>query len=208
MGNAYVSNTVQLIEAITDDKADSKETKKCFNCYCVPDYIALLHGHSPTSPIAQQKPRKLIRNSKHMKQHKLHLNAPVNDLKQQFLPIPTPIMVEESYCSFSDGSSLDLSIAAIEFSGDNDGSVGNSSYDTIDINPSNQDENNDNHAYELQIQHDIIHRNVLYISNEYMKQINGDLCDQSSRNIDVCTLVYLFVDYIANLCPKHSHKYI
>eukprot|EP01083_Nonionella_stella_P279319 950241_1 len=217
MGNTYVDNTIQLLEAITEDsnhKHIPQTDKKCYKCYCVPNYIAILGVEycDVKSPNNKSKPRKLIRNTNTSTPSPTFENES-NDTKSQFLPIPAPIMIEESYCS--DVSSLDLGIATVEQLPNNNPNIngGNSSYSTIEINNSfDYDEENESinsienieTEYKIQIQNDIIKHNSLH---KYLDQMSGSdndddgfhkYSDRDKNDVDNLT------DIITNIEPYHE----
>ena len=107
MGNTYIlSNTLDLIEAITDNCTCDKEGKKtCNSCnFCsVPNYVEMKDDNDDEDD-RSMKPRKLIRNPQ--TKHK------GNNKKTKM--IPPPIQIQSSLTYNSDSSSLDRVIATIE----------------------------------------------------------------------------------------------
>eukprot|EP00483_Globobulimina_turgida_P008346 UN08363 len=96
MGNTYVDNTIQLLEAITDDcdnRNKAQDNKKCDKCVCVPNYIEILKGEAP-SPTNKSEHRKRSRNTNTIKFNPSQQQS--IDSKSRFLPIPAPIMIEEA----------------------------------------------------------------------------------------------------------------
>eukprot|EP00483_Globobulimina_turgida_P012171 UN12193 len=218
MGNTYVENTIQLLEAITDDcsnKYKSQDNKKCYKCFCVPTYIEKILTGEPTSPT--NKPRKLIRNTNIIKYNPSQQQS-IN-IKSHFLPIPAPIMIAESCCS--DASSLDLGIATVDLPDNQSENTNNSSYSTIDINTSidyDQNEGNYNEGkesiqdevaidYKLKVQSDIIQQNSLNICKAYFDEMNITESDNyASSEYSDCDKNRDSVDYFMDISNGPYHE--